>query len=104
MSLLSDKIAAAIADSGMTAREVADKIGYHESTVSLWISGGRTPRVKALEKLAAALGIEMADMWQGPEAVPATAEAAAMVDEMANLTPEQQQALLAIARTMRQAR
>ena len=101
MSVLSEKIAAAVADSGMTARQIADKIGYHESTVSLWISGGRTPRVKALEKLAAALGIEMAELWQGPEAVPATAEQSAMVDEMAGLTIEQQQALLAIARTMR---
>lgn len=101
MSLLSEKIARAIADSGMTARQVAAKIGYHESTVSLWISGERVPRVKALQKLADALGMEMAEFWQGAEAVPATAEQSAMVDEMANLTVEQQQALVAIARTMR---
>ena len=101
MSLLSETIAQAVARSGMTARQIAKEIGYHESTVSLWISGERVPRVKALQKLADLLGMEMAEFWQGPEAVPATAEQSAMVDEMANLTVEQQQALVAIARTMR---
>lgn len=101
MTLLSEKIAAAIQGSGKTAREVAERIGVHESTVSLWMSGGRTPRVKALEKLARELGMEVGEFWQGPEAVPATPEQAAMVDEMGQMTPTQQQALLALARSMR---
>jgi transcriptional regulator with XRE-family HTH domain len=101
MTKLADKLNEAITGSGMTARAVAERIGVHESTVSLWMSGGRTPRVKHLEKLAQVLGMELAELWAGPEAVPATAEQAAMVDEMAHLTVEQQQILLATARAMR---
>lgn len=104
MSILSKNIAAAIADSGMTARQVAKELGMHESTVSLWISGERSPRVKALVRLAKVLGKEVAELWEGPEAVPATPEQAAMVEEMNHLTPEQQQALLATARSMRTVR
>jgi transcriptional regulator with XRE-family HTH domain len=101
MTTLSEKITAAVVGAGLTGRDLADRIGVHESTVSLWMSGGRTPRVKHLEKLAKALGKEVADFWTGPEAMPTTPEQAAMVDEMGQLTLTQQQALLAMARAMR---
>jgi hypothetical protein len=60
--------------------------------------------MKHLEKLAQVLGLELAELWAGAEAVPATAEQSAMIDEMGNLTIEQQQVLLATARAMRGAK
>jgi transcriptional regulator with XRE-family HTH domain len=104
MPSLADSIDSAIKRSGKTAREVAVLVGVHESTVSLWTTGGRTPRMKHLEKLAQVLGLELAELWAGAEAVPATAEQSAMIDEMGNLTIEQQQVLLATARAMRGAK
>jgi len=101
MPSLAENIDSAIKRSGKTAREVAVLVGVHESTVSLWTTGGRTPRMKHLEKLAQVLGLELSELWAGPEAVPATAEQSAMIDEMGNLTLEQQQVLLATARAMR---
>lgn len=85
----------------ITARDLAGRIGMDESTVSLWLSGKRTPRVKALEKIAKALEIDLAEIWTGPEATPASAVQAAMLEEMNTLTPAQQEALLALARSMR---
>jgi len=101
MSVLAPKLRAALDRAGITARDLAGRIGMDESTVSLWLSGKRTPRVKALEKIAAALNIELAELWSGPEATPASAVQAAMIDEMGQLTPAQQEALLALARSMR---
>lgn len=86
---------------GMKARELADKMGVHESTLSLWMSGGRTPRVQNLRKIAEALEVEVAELWNGPEATPATPVQAAVIDEMNHLTPAQQEAVLALIRTMR---
>jgi transcriptional regulator with XRE-family HTH domain len=102
MSVIAPKLRAALDRAGITARDLAGRIDMDESTVSLWLSGKRTPRLKALEKIAAALNIELAELWAGPEAIPANAVQAAMVDEMGQLTPAQQEALLALARSMRQ--
>jgi transcriptional regulator with XRE-family HTH domain len=101
MSIVAPKLRAALERAGITARDLAGRIDMDESTVSLWLSGGRTPRMKNLQKVADALGIELATLWAGPEATPATEVQAAMIDEMGQLSPAQQEALLAIARTMR---
>lgn len=103
MSLVAPKLRAALDRAGITARDLAGRIDMDESTVSLWLSGGRTPRMKNLQKVADALGIELGVLWAGPEATPATEVQAAMIDEMGQLSPAQQEALLAIARTMRTA-
>ena len=70
---LAPKLRAALDRAGITARDLAGRIGLDESTVSLWLSGQRTPRMKNLEKVAQALGIELAELWAGPQATPATA-------------------------------
>lgn len=51
--------------------------------------------------LAALLDVEVRELWEGGVVRPATPEQRAMLDEMANLDPAQQEALLALARTMR---
>ena len=99
MSVLAPKLRALLDRKGITARDLAGLIDMDESTVSLWLSGGRTPRVKALQKVAEALGVEVAEIWAGPESTPAT-PVQATIDVMNRLSPAQQEALLAIAKTM----
>lgn len=53
--------------------------------------------MKNLMELADLLGGEASDYWSGPEAIPATPEQRALLAKMAQMTPEQQQALLALA-------
>lgn len=101
MTPLAAKLRSALEKSELTARDLADRIGIHESTVSLWLSGGRTPRMKNLEKMAQALGIEMAELWEGPEATPANATQQAVLDDMAAMTPEQQEAVAAMVRSIK---
>jgi transcriptional regulator with XRE-family HTH domain len=86
---------------GFTNRDLADKIGRDESTVSLWMSGKRTPRMKNLEQLARVMGVEMADLWSGPEAMPATAMQVAVLEGMNHLDETQQEAVAALVRSMR---
>jgi hypothetical protein len=61
------------------------------------MNGERTPTMKNLIDLAELLGVEVAQMWAGPNATPATPEQKAMLDRMAHMSPEQQQAFLALA-------
>lgn len=86
---------------GFTNRDLAEKIGRDESTVSLWMSGKRTPRMKNLQDLARVMGVEMAELWSGPEAIPATAAQAAVLEEMSHLDETQQEAIAALVRSMR---
>ena len=98
---LSANIEAAILKGGFSQRGLADAIGVHESTISLWISGKRTPGMKNLEKLAKAMGLEARDLWSGPEAMPATAAQKAVLDDMNQLDPTQQEIVAALVRSMR---
>lgn len=97
------RLRAALERSEKTARQVADQIGVSESTVSLWLSGRRNPRVENLKKIAAALGVEASELWEGPQATPATAPMQSVVDDMAALDPTQQEAIAAMVRSIREA-
>jgi transcriptional regulator with XRE-family HTH domain len=85
---------------GLNSAEVARLLKLDKSAVSRWFTGERTPTLQNLIEMAALLGVEMDDLWRGPEAVPATPEQQAMLQRMSKMTPEQQQALLALAATM----
>ena len=50
------RIAALLKSSGMTQRELADRVGATESAVSKYISGDREPRAEVLANIATALG------------------------------------------------
>lgn len=103
MSSLSQRLCSARDAAGLNNKEVAQRLDLDESTVSLWMNGKRTPRVENLQRLASVLGIEVAELWQGEEVLPATPAQRAMVEEMSAMSPAQQEALLALARTMRTA-
>lgn len=100
MSDLPRKLRDARDRAGVTNRYLAAKIGVNESTLSLWFSGKRTPLVDNLKQLAEELGVEMAELWNGPEALPTAPPVRALVDIANALSPAQQEALLALARTM----
>lgn len=98
---LTAKIKAAFERSGLTQRDLANAVGVDESTVSLWLSGERTPRVKNLERLARAMGLEASELWNGPEATPATEIQAKVLEDMNFLSPTQQEVVAALVRSMR---
>ena len=97
LDALAHNIRRYIEASAYSPTEVARALGVDKSAVSRWMSGGRTPTVQNLMDLARLLEIEIADLWNGPEAIPATPEQRAMMDRMSRMTPEQQQAMLALA-------
>lgn len=100
---LATRIKAAFERSGLSQLDLATAVGVDESTVSLWLSGGRTPRVKNLEKLARAMGLEASELWSGPEATPANAAQASVLHHMSFLDPVQQEAVAGLVRSMRAA-
>lgn len=97
LQLLADRIRTLIKASPYSQTAVADHLGVDRSAVSRWMSGERTPTLQNLIDLAALLRVELTDLWTGPETMPATPEQRAMLDRMGQMTPEQQQALLALA-------
>ena len=50
------KIRTLLKNSGMSQRELAERVGATESAVSKYISGERTPRAEVLANIATALG------------------------------------------------
>lgn len=85
---------------GLNSADVGRLMGLDKSAISRWFTGERTPTLQNLIDLAAVIGVEMEDLWKGPHATPATPEQQAMLLKMSQMTPEQQQALLALAATM----
>lgn len=100
IAALSDRIRELVASSGMTQAEIGRALGVGKSTVNKWVKGERTPTMQNLIELAELLGIEMKEIWEGAVSVPSTPEQRLMIEQMARMTPEQQQALLTLAATM----
>jgi len=100
MSDLPRKLREARDRAGVTNRYLAGKLGVNESALSLWFSGKRTPLVDNLKQLADLLGVEMADLWNGPEALPTAPPVRALVDIANGLDATQQELLLALAKSM----
>ena len=51
----------------LTMKELGQKIGKAESTISLWISGSRSPMVDDLNKLSDLFGVSPSDLMLGQE-------------------------------------
>lgn len=100
LKALSERLKRLIDASGLAQIDVSKALGVDKSTISKWTKGERTPTMKNLMDLADLLQVEMTDLWAGEESLPSTPEQKLMMDRMAKLTPEQQQALLALAATM----
>lgn len=100
MELIGKNLTLMMERAGKDARWISGEVGVHESTVSLWLSGKRTPTVKHLQEVVAALGGEIREAWEGPLATPATPAARTLLNIANNLSPAQIEALTALAKTM----
>ena len=97
LKALAGRIEGLVLASPYTPAELSRLLDVDRSAVSRWMNGERTPTMKNLYDLAELLNIEMADLWAGEHATPSTPEQKAMMERMGTMTPEQQQALLALA-------
>lgn len=52
---------------GLRQQDLADRVGNHQSGISLWERGQVLPRTSSLARLAAALGIEPGELLRGIE-------------------------------------
>ncbi len=59
---LGESIAARLKEIGMTQAELARRVGVSQQTVSKWIGGESTPRLKRLETLAGVLDMRLRDL------------------------------------------
>lgn len=59
------RIKEVIKQKGMTAKELAAKLGISEGALSLAINGN--PTVETLEKIASALGVSVSDLFAAPK-------------------------------------
>lgn len=100
LKALASRIRDAINGSPYTAADVARHLEVDKSAVSRWMKGERTPTMKNLIDLADLLQKELDELWTGPVSTPTTPEQQLMLTRMAEMTPEQQQALLSLAATM----
>ena len=52
---------------GMTAKELAAKIGISEGALSQSIKDGANPNLQTITKIAAALGVEVSELFAAPK-------------------------------------
>ena len=62
MKTLADRLKIAIHNSGMTQREVAEKSGITEVSLSKYVKGQRVPKAPVLGKIAYTIGVTPNDL------------------------------------------
>lgn len=60
MSEIMQEIKACIESRGIRQKDLAEKMGCKEVSISRWVNGVRDPKSADLERLAKALGMEIA--------------------------------------------
>ncbi|MDL2215726.1 helix-turn-helix domain-containing protein [Ruminococcaceae bacterium OttesenSCG-928-N02] len=87
-----------IALQGSTRKQLAQSLGIPETTLSDWCNAKKYPRIEAIEALAAHFGIPRAALTE--EEIPITFDdfAYAFLDETKQLTKENKEKLLEMAR------
>ena len=66
--MLGERISALLQDRGMTQRELAEKVGTTEASVSRYLKNGRMPKADVLWKIAQALGVTTDELLNPDEA------------------------------------
>ncbi len=88
-------------DRGWTDYQFAELSGVPQSTVSSWFTKGAIPSTASLEKVCAALGITMTQLFAGDEeAVTLTASQRQLLDRWSRLSESQQKAVFQIIDNM----
>lgn len=80
---------------GWTEYQLAEQSGLPQSTISSWYRKQMTPTVPSLEKICAAYGITLSQLFsEGEEAVTLTEHQQALLEKWSRLSPRQQEAFL----------
>lgn len=87
---------------GLTQLELAEYMGCSSSTVSDWCNGKKYPRVDKMQRIADMLGIRMSELTSSTDEIGFNDFSYALFHESKELTPENQQKLLEMARFFKQ--
>ena len=86
---------------GWTEYQLAERSGLPQSTISSWYRKGMMPTVASLEKICAAFGITMSQLFaEGEEPVALTGSQRQLLELWVGLSEEKRSALLALLGVM----
>ena len=90
-------IAAYREERGWSEYQLAERSGLPQSTISSWYRRRMVPSLPSLEKICAAFGITLSQLFAGEgEAVTLTESQRQLLERWSRLTPEQQAAVFAL--------
>lgn len=82
---------------GWTEYQLAERSGLPQSTISSWYRKGMVPTIPSLEKICAAFGITLSQLFaEGDTAVLLTDSQRRLLDFWSELSAEQQAVVLAL--------
>lgn len=86
---------------GWTEYQLAERSGLPQSTISSWYRKNMVPTVASLEKICAAFGITLSQLFaEGESPVSLTDSQKKLMDAWAKLTPAQQDVVFALLEKM----
>ena len=86
---------------GWTEYQLAERSSMPQSTISSWYRKNMVPTVASLEKICAAFGITLSQLFsEGDSPVSLTESQKKLLEAWAKLTPDQQNAILALLETL----
>lgn len=86
---------------GWTEYQLAERSGLPQSTISSWYRKNMVPTVPSLEKICAAFGITLSQLFaEGNSPVALTESQQMLLERWSRLSEEQQAALFALMDTM----
>lgn len=81
-------------DRGWTEYQLAEKSGLPQSTISSWYRKNMVPTIPSLEKICAAFGITLSQLFaEGDEAVSLSESQRRLLERWSRLSSEQQEAV-----------
>lgn len=87
---------------GLTQSELAELMGCSSSTVSDWCNGKKYPRVDKMQRIADFLGVRMSELTSSLDEIGYNDFSYALFHESKELTPQNQEKLLEMARFFKQ--
>ena len=86
---------------GWTEYQLAERSGLPQSTISSWYRKGMIPTIPSLEKLCAAFGITLSQLFaEGDEPVSLTGSQKLLLEHWSRLSEEQQSAVFGLIEKM----
>ena len=86
---------------GWTEYQLAERSGLPQSTISSWYRKNMVPTVPSLEKICQAFDITLSQLFaEETDRISLTPSQKRLLEQWSRLTPEQQEAIFALIRTM----